>query len=120
MVERRTPNPDVGGSNPSWPAINRFVILASYLIAYVFLNGFGQYNGMEVVVAMAASTKLKKTNAVKTEEPSPFSPAQIKKFVDEVKAEFFKIVWPDKKMTLGLNRNSCDSYGCFVTLSWVC
>ncbi len=22
MVERRTPNPDVGGSNPSWPAIS--------------------------------------------------------------------------------------------------
>jgi preprotein translocase subunit SecE len=39
---------------------------------------------------------------LKTEEPSPFSPAQIKKFVEEVKAEFLKIVWPDKKMTLGL------------------
>ena len=51
---------------------------------------------------MAASTKLKKTNAVNEEEPSPYSPAQIKKFVGEVKAEFLKIVWPDKKMTLGL------------------
>lgn len=51
---------------------------------------------------MAASTKLKKNSAVKTEEPSPFSPAQIKKFVEEVKTEFFKIVWPDKKTTLGL------------------
>jgi preprotein translocase subunit SecE len=51
---------------------------------------------------MAASIKSKKTNALKTEEPSPFSPAQIKKFVEEVKAEFLKIVWPDKKMTLGL------------------
>ncbi|KJR98806.1 MAG: preprotein translocase subunit SecE [Desulfobulbaceae bacterium BRH_c16a] len=39
---------------------------------------------------------------MKTEEPSPFSPAEIKKFVEEVKAEFLKIVWPDKKMTLGL------------------
>jgi preprotein translocase subunit SecE len=46
--------------------------------------------------------KSKKTNALKTEEPSPFSPVQIKKFVEEVKAEFLKIVWPDKKMTLGL------------------
>ncbi|OGR17949.1 MAG: preprotein translocase subunit SecE [Desulfobacterales bacterium GWB2_56_26] len=46
--------------------------------------------------------KSKKTNALKSEEPSPFSPAQIKKFVEEVKAEFLKIVWPDKKMTLGL------------------
>lgn len=51
---------------------------------------------------MAASTKLKNTNALKAEEPSPFSPAQIKKFVGEVQAEFFKIVWPDKKTTLGL------------------
>jgi preprotein translocase subunit SecE len=61
---------------------------------------------------MAASTKLKKNNAVKTEEPSPFSPAQIKTFVDEVKAEFFKIVWPDKKTTLGLT-------GIVVTLTVV-
>ncbi len=61
---------------------------------------------------MAASTKLKKNSAVKTEEPSPFSPAQIKKFVDEVKAEFFKIVWPDKKTTLGLT-------GIVVTLTVV-
>ena len=35
-------------------------------------------------------------------EPSPFAPAQIKKFVKEVKVEFGKIVWPDKKMTMGL------------------
>lgn len=53
-------------------------------------------------MAMATSMKSKKTNALKTEEPSPFSPVQIKKFVEEVKAEFLKIVWPDKKMTLGL------------------
>jgi preprotein translocase subunit SecE len=39
---------------------------------------------------------------VKSEKPSPFSPAQIKKFIEEVKVEFSKIVWPDKKMTLGL------------------
>ena len=51
---------------------------------------------------MATSMKSKKTTALKTEEPSPFSPSQIKKFVEEVKAEFLKIVWPDKKMTLGL------------------
>lgn len=51
---------------------------------------------------MAASTKLKKTNDVKIEEPSLFSPAQIKIFVGEVRAEFYKIVWPDKKTTLGL------------------
>jgi len=53
-------------------------------------------------VAMAANTKSKKNNAVKADGPSPFSPAEIKKFIDEVKVEFLKIVWPDKKMTLGL------------------
>ncbi len=51
---------------------------------------------------MAAKTKSKKNRIVKVEEPSPYSPAQIKKFVAEVKVEFLKIVWPDKKMTLGL------------------
>jgi preprotein translocase subunit SecE len=51
---------------------------------------------------MAAKTKSKKNRIVKVEEPSPYSPAQIKKFAAEVKVEFFKIVWPDKKMTLGL------------------
>jgi preprotein translocase subunit SecE len=51
---------------------------------------------------MAANTKSSKNSAMKSEEPSPFSPAQIKKFIDEVKVEFSKIVWPDKKMTLGL------------------
>lgn len=51
---------------------------------------------------MAANTKSKKNSAVKTKKPSSFSPAQIKKFVEEVKVEFLKIVWPDKKMTLGL------------------
>jgi len=51
---------------------------------------------------MAAKTKTKKNRTVKVDEPSPYSPAQIKKFVEEVKVEFLKIVWPDKKMTLGL------------------
>lgn len=51
---------------------------------------------------MAANTKIKKSNLDKEEEPSPYSPTQIKKFVGEVKAEFLKIVWPDKKTTLGL------------------
>jgi len=34
--------------------------------------------------------------------PSPYTPAQIKKFVGEVQTEFSKITWPDKKVTLGL------------------
>lgn len=51
---------------------------------------------------MAAKSKQKKNRAVKVVEPSPYSPAQIKKFIEEVKVEFLKIVWPDKKMTMGL------------------
>jgi preprotein translocase subunit SecE len=51
---------------------------------------------------MAGKAKSKKGNAAKENEPSPFSPAQIKKFIEEVKVEFTKIVWPDKKMSLGL------------------
>ncbi len=46
------------------------------------------------------SSKKKKQIAV--EEKSNFSPAQIKKFFGEVKVEFTKIVWPDKKVTFGL------------------
>ncbi len=49
----------------------------------------------------------KKTKAIKKqdtakEEKNSFSPAQIRTFIDEVKVEFTKIVWPDKKVTLGL------------------
>ncbi len=51
---------------------------------------------------MAANTKSKKADGTKGAEPSPFSPRQIKMFVEEVRSEFLKIVWPDKKMTLGL------------------
>lgn len=51
---------------------------------------------------MAANMNSKKSNAGKSETPSPYSPAQIKQFIDEVKVEFLKIVWPDKKTTLGL------------------
>lgn len=56
---------------------------------------------------MASKQKTKKSKAVASKkEPvqkvSPYSPKQIKKFVEEVKVEFTKIVWPDKKVTLGL------------------
>ncbi|MGW8193896.1 MAG: preprotein translocase subunit SecE [Desulforhopalus sp.] len=51
---------------------------------------------------MAANPKSKKSSAGKDVQPSPYSPSQIKKFVEEVKVEFLKIVWPDKKVTLGL------------------
>lgn len=52
---------------------------------------------------MASKQKTKKGNVVASKkEASPFSPKQIKRFFEEVKVEFTKIVWPDKKVTLGL------------------
>ncbi len=43
----------------------------------------------------------KKKNFEKKTAPW-FAPSQIKLFVSEVNVEFQKIVWPDKKVTLGL------------------
>lgn len=43
----------------------------------------------------------KKTQADREVKPS-FSPASIKEFVHEVQAEFKKVVWPEKKVTVGL------------------
>ncbi len=51
---------------------------------------------------MTNKAKEKRTGVEISEAPSPYSPAQIKKFLDEVKVEFGKIVWPDKRMTIGL------------------
>jgi preprotein translocase subunit SecE len=51
---------------------------------------------------MAGKAKDNKGVSETKKEPSPFSPGQIKKFVGEVQTEFTKIVWPDKKVTLGL------------------
>lgn len=51
---------------------------------------------------MTNKAKEKRTGQEVSEAPSPYSPAQIKKFLEEVKVEFGKIVWPDKKMTIGL------------------
>lgn len=39
---------------------------------------------------------------VNAEESPSFSPAQIKKFINEVKVEASKIVWPERKVTMGL------------------
>lgn len=49
----------------------------------------------------------KKTKAIKKQElandkKSPLSPTQVRTFVDEVKVEFTKIVWPERKVTIGL------------------
>jgi preprotein translocase subunit SecE len=52
---------------------------------------------------MAGKSKDKKSMVeAKKKQPSPYSPAEIKRFVGEVQAEWTKIVWPDKKVTLGL------------------
>jgi len=51
---------------------------------------------------MAAKKKSKTGADASSEKISVFSPSQIKAFVGEVKTEFLKIVWPDRKMTLGL------------------
>ncbi|MBU0943823.1 MAG: preprotein translocase subunit SecE [Proteobacteria bacterium] len=51
---------------------------------------------------MGKKTKISKKIQVEVEEKNNFSPAQIKKFFDEVKVEFTKIVWPDKKVTFSL------------------
>jgi preprotein translocase subunit SecE len=51
---------------------------------------------------MTIKAKDKKPVVESVDAASPYSPTQIKKFVLEVKVEFGKIVWPDKKMTLGL------------------
>jgi preprotein translocase subunit SecE len=43
----------------------------------------------------------KKTVSDSIERPW-YTPAAIREFVQEVKAEFNKVVWPDRKVTLGL------------------
>ena len=52
---------------------------------------------------MAKMTKsVAKGKQIDVEKKSIFSPASIRTFVDEVKVEFTKIVWPDKKTTISL------------------
>ena len=51
---------------------------------------------------MTNNSKPVKDPQVIAEDLSSFSPAQIKKFINEVKAEATKIVWPDRKVTMGL------------------
>jgi len=51
---------------------------------------------------MAKKAKTSKKQQIESEQKSSFSPAQIRTFVDEVKVEFTKIVWPDRKVTVGL------------------
>ena len=48
-----------------------------------------------------ATAKKKDSLAKKQQKKSSFSPSQIKQFASEVKAEFNKVAWPNKKHTLG-------------------
>jgi preprotein translocase subunit SecE len=51
-------------------------------------------------------TDQKKKSGGQNDSPaavSPYSPAAIRQFSQEVAAEFKKIVWPDRKVTLGLS-----------------
>jgi len=54
-----------------------------------------------------AGTMINKSKPIKdlkviAEESASFSPTQIKKFINEVKIEATKIVWPERKTTIGL------------------
>ena len=52
---------------------------------------------------MAKKTKTgSKNKQIAEVKKSVFAPAEIKNFVDEVKVEFTKIVWPDRKTTMSL------------------
>ncbi|MDR3630521.1 MAG: preprotein translocase subunit SecE [Desulfocapsaceae bacterium] len=51
---------------------------------------------------MTNKIKSKKNDAGIKEEVSTFSPGKIRQFFGEVKIEFTKIAWPDKKVTLSL------------------
>ena len=51
---------------------------------------------------MAKMTKSVAKGKQVEEKKSVFSPASIRTFIDEVKVEFTKIVWPDKKTTMSL------------------
>ena len=47
------------------------------------------------------ASRLKKTTALQ-DKHSIYTPSSIKQFYSEVVAEFNKIVWPDRKVTVGL------------------
>jgi preprotein translocase subunit SecE len=57
---------------------------------------------MGMATRMINKSKSVKDLKVNVEESVGFSPAQIKKFINEVKLEATKIVWPERKTTIGL------------------
>lgn len=50
---------------------------------------------------MDKSSKGKKGPDVASDKKAEFGMSRISKFVDDVKSEFGKIVWPNKKQTIG-------------------
>ena len=60
-----------------------------------------------ILLKMGIVTKMNKSKPVKDlrvidEDAGGFSLSQIKKFINEVKVEATKIVWPERKVTIGL------------------
>ncbi len=95
MVEHRTPNPGVGGSNPSWPAI----ICQQYQLKITHPS--------EIMTAKKKSRSIKAKSVGKKDiatsgKKASFSPSAIRAFIQEVQVEFNKIAWPQKKVTVGL------------------
>ena len=54
-------------------------------------------------MAAKKSERSSKSKVVAAEQPpaGKFSPTSIREFAGEVKSEFNKIAWPDKKVTMG-------------------
>ncbi|PID71435.1 MAG: preprotein translocase subunit SecE [Desulfobulbus propionicus] len=50
----------------------------------------------------AKSKSLVKKEVAKPESKAGFTPSGIRIFIQEVQAEFNKVVWPQKKVTMGL------------------
>jgi preprotein translocase subunit SecE len=104
LVEHRTPNPGAGGSNPSWPAIEQNFAQELVRIGSkkeTFSLSVNWKDGLNM--AAKKGERSSKNKAVAADQPASqkISPARIKEFSGEVKSEFKKIVWPDKKVTIG-------------------
>ena len=72
MVEHRTPNPEAGGSNPSWPAKN----------------------------IMAKKKAKKNQTEAKTQTGLRDRAVRLKEFFEESKTEMKKVTYPSQKQTL--------------------
>ena len=73
---------------------------AEYMVYPVF-NDVRNKMASKKKVQPSKTPQVKKGEASKAEKFS-FSPSGIKEFIQEVQAEFNKVVWPDRKVTMGL------------------